>query len=133
MSVNLSEEYSEELADMLREVEPADFPFGDIKAAWEGGNLHFLTVRKDGQLVGLLAYDVSQDDDGQITFEVVGLNANRAPLALRIMFQQVAARADLNDARLSCMIERPAMGRIVERFGLSERAKLYVKEPAHVL
>jgi len=130
MNINLSEVISPELEEAIHETEPADFPAGDLLPPWEAGKLHFLTARDaTGNLLGVLAYQINEGPHG-LSMEIVGVNAKGASLALRMMFQAIASSADTKSARLSCMIEKPAMARIAEKFGMVERARFYVRDVA---
>ena len=130
MNINLSEIFSQELETAINETAPDDFPCGDLLKPWEEGVLHFLTVRDDKKkLLGVLAYQ-ALENDGAVQFEIIGMNARGAPLAMRAMFQAIVASADARHAAISCMIEKSAMAKIAERHGLIERARLYVREVA---
>jgi hypothetical protein len=83
---------------------------------------------EDGHFVGALALRAQPGE-----LEIVGMNMARAPFALRMLFQSVAKQADVIGARISCMVEKDAMEKIVSRFGLQKRATLYTREPSHVL
>ena len=128
MNINLSETYSPELEAAIHETEPFDFPAGDLLHPWEAGELHFLTARDAvGKLLGVLAYQINKAPQG-LSMEIVGVNAKRTPLALRMMFQALCSSADEKAARLCCMIEKAAMARIAERYGMKERSRFFVRE-----
>lgn len=127
MNINISEILSAEIETAIQETAPRDFPLGDLRGPWEAGALHFLTVRDDdGALIGVLAYEIEPVGDGG-RFSIIGMNAKGAPFAMRMMFEAMVSQADAGGASLSCWIEKPGMARIAERFGLTERARLYTR------
>ncbi len=128
MNINLSEVFSATLDAAIQATAPADFPAGDLLPVWEAGELHFLTARDDaGALMGVMAYRLENASAG-LAIDIIGMNAKGAPLALRMMFQAIVASADARSASLQCMIEKPAMERIAERFGMRKRATFFTRE-----
>lgn len=119
------EPWSEEIQARLEEVAPSDFPSPCYRSEYEAGKILFPVVRDtSGRYLGGAAVRLNDGPE----FEVVGLNMEAAPFMLRTLFQSLTIQADMVGARLTCMVERDVMGKILERFGMEHRATLYVRE-----
>lgn len=124
MTVRLFVPYADEIAAMIEATAPLDFPAGDMRADFDAGRLCFAVAEKDGAIVAAVAFRMAAP-----VLEIVGLNAQAAPFALRGLWEKLEAYALGSDEieRIVCMVERKAMQAIVEVWGMKPRAVMYTK------
>jgi len=129
VKVTLFHHYTDEIAAMLSATAPLDFPMGDMKAQHDAGNLCFAVAEKEGALVAAVAY---RHRLGEPDLEIVGLNALAEPFAIRALWEKLEAYAlgSTDIERVTCMVERATMQKIVTHWGMSPRAVLYMKAVA---
>ncbi|MBX3495671.1 MAG: hypothetical protein KF769_05450 [Parvibaculum sp.] len=122
--IRLDAPYSDEIAALLHATAPRDFPLGDLKAHHAAGEVHF-AVSDDAAAV--VAWQRNGD-----TLEIVGLNAEASPFALRGLWADIEAYAlgHTEIERIMCMVESRAMQMLVAHFGMAPRAVMYVKAVA---
>ena len=122
--ISVDAPYSDDIAAFIRSTAPVDFPVGDLKTDHAEGRVHF-AVKRDGEtLLAVVAYRI----DGE-TLEIIGLNAEAAPFALRSLWETLEAYAlgHTEVTRVLCMVELRKMQEVVARFGMKPRAVMYVK------
>lgn len=122
--ISVNAPYSDEIGALIHATAPADFPMGDLKTDHAKGAVHF-AVKRDGETpVAVVAWRI----DGE-TLEIVGLNAEAMPFALRDLWEVIEAYAlgHTEIARIICMVELRKMQMIVAHMGLRPRAVMYVK------
>lgn len=122
--IRLDAPYTDEIAALLHATAPRDFPLGDLAALHAAGEVHF-AVGEDAAVV--VAWQVRGD-----TLEIVGLNAEASPFALRALWADLEAYAlgHADIARIVCMVESRQMQMLVAHFGMRPRAVMYVKAVA---
>ncbi|PKQ07295.1 MAG: hypothetical protein CVT72_03700 [Alphaproteobacteria bacterium HGW-Alphaproteobacteria-11] len=128
MKVDPCAKWTPEIDALIAESAPADYPAGDLRAAFEAGEVSFLTVAEEHRIRAVVAYSLSPVA-GRMELRVVGLNARRAPFLIRTAFATLENMLD-SGARIIADIETDAMARIVEHLGMRLRALTYVKDVA---
>lgn len=127
MKVTLFHPFTDEIAALIDATAPRDFPMGDMRAECEAGRLSFAVAKEGDEIVAAAAFRIAGRE-----LEIVGLNAQAAPFAIRKLWEKIEAYALGSDeiSIVTCMVERKAMQVIAAMWGMRPRAVMYLKSVA---